>query len=407
MALTLGGVSVPAPPASSADPVQVFKALQEQYTLDQKVVDFMLGTSKLTSLEDFVHLFSGESDVGPYIELMKLGEGAPLQTSRLRRAWRAIKTALDQQEKAAKATADEPDLDAPLPKRDLERVAEQFWRRYKISLPASVEPCDTLKARTIRELGQRLISVRPIWKVRSMIHQVHAAGRSSEIAAKSAAPQDEESEAKTLAAYLGKLRTLCFAYAIAGSDPLVGAPQEAETRASDSTNYVLAPLDTMLRYYYRAEERALRVAEMQPGEALAWLAERDEAERTAWVEAHRSSALPFGRIVKQAFVEREATWLVDNSLKRKAPDRKTDASGGGGQRRPSPPKRAKADLTANTRARKLASGKLICQAWNQGGCKSPCPKGEEHVCNRACKFGRACGMSNHKHDECRNKKRLH
>jgi len=218
----------------------------------------------------------GWAQVPAYIAKAELGDAAPLQVARVRRAWRAMRDALAEAARLQAAHADDADLDAPLGKVDLENIMGQFWRRYHFALPAAIEPSDTLKVRVLREINPRLLSVRPVAKAHS--------ARSEAVSRGGSGPPEAAAAAASLVKYLAKLRTFCYAYAIAGAAPLADAPTEPETRASDPLLYVKCPLDTVMRYYYRTEERAYQVAEADPKRALSWLTARDEADRTAWVE---------------------------------------------------------------------------------------------------------------------------
>jgi putative SOS response-associated peptidase YedK len=94
--------------------------------------------------------------------------------------------------------------------------------------------------------------------------------------------------------YLNMLYTLCIAYARAGIQALRN--EAPETWRTEPTDYIIAPLDLMLRYHHRAE---VKVRMIPASQALAWLQTRDEEERTLWVERYRSSDLTFGQVVKE------------------------------------------------------------------------------------------------------------
>jgi len=388
MALTFQGIPLQQPARGHVDTQALFADLASAYSIDSRVVKFMLDTSGLATYDDFVHLFADESEVPEYIAKANLGDSAPLQVARVRRAWRAMRDALGEAARLQAAHADDADLDAPLGKVDLENIMCQFWRRYHFSLPAAIEPSDSLKARISREINLRLLSVRPVSKAHS--------ARSEAVSKGSSAASEATEASVSLVRYLAKLRTLCYAYAIVGAAPLADAPTEPESRATDPLLYVKCPLDTVMKYYYRTEERAYQVAQVDPKRVLAWLTTRDEADRTAWVEAYRGSNLTLGAVIAKVFVERESTWMVDcppeaaEGRKRKAEDAMGSGAGSGGDK----PRTVSA----------LNNGTAICAAWNAGRWSEPCPRGELHVCNRRLRNGRACGMRNHRGMECKSKR---
>ena len=400
-ALEVAGVEVRVPKADNgAGSAQLVK-LCEQFQIGEQVCKHFVEVLRLNSLEDFAHLFAGEDEVSSLIQKVGLAEEvAPLQISRVRRAWQAIKDAVGEAAKLKAKEADDPDLDALLPKPDLDKAWSNFWKRYHQAIPVSVGPSDQLLSRLLRELHLRLLSVRPICKVQTQMHQItndkpkdHQQGSSHDGAAEGP---------KSVARYLHKLRTLCLAYAIAGARLLPNVAAKDEFRTSDPTDFVEAPLDTLMGYFFRAEERTLRVVELNPAEALNWLTLRDEAERAKWVGLYKQSGLPLGKVVKQLFNERESLWLVDaEELKRaKSSPAINQNRLQTGQKRP-------AQQSDSKTVAALSNGLAICEDWNMGRCREPCPHQMEHVCNRCCRNGRACGMRNHRSKDCKNKKRIH
>ena len=139
---------------------------------------------------------------------------------------------------------------------------------------------------------------------------------------------------------------------------------------------------------------------------MRWLTQRDEAERGAWVQAFCNSeeTVPLGQIVKRLMAERQGLWNVDQLTFK----RKSDADQSAGQQDKArrifgSPAGASGQFQT---VPAMANGFPICAAWNKGACKAKCPNNEEHVCNRKCKGGRACGMRNHTSEQCQNRKRL-
>ena len=70
---------------------------------------------------------------------------------------------------------------------------------------------------------------------------------------------------------------------------------------------VECPLDILMRYFYRVQDRAWR---MPYPLALDWIWRHDEAERTAWVDRYRNSHETLGEVIKQCFITREAMWEI-------------------------------------------------------------------------------------------------
>ena len=81
-------------------------------------------------------------------------------------------------------------------------------------------------------------------------------------------------------------------------------------KESDSTEFVVCPLDVMLAYHYRMVDRARRLPYMK---ALNWIQTKDEADRAEWIERLRRTSLPLGRIIKQVTESRQALWEVPES----------------------------------------------------------------------------------------------
>ena len=84
----------------------------------------------------------------------------------------------------------------------------------------------------------------------------------------------------------------------AGSKQRKDAPT-AEPKTCDSTKVVECPLDVLMRYVYRVQDRAARLPHHA---ALAWVRAKDEAERTVWVDRFRNSTDTLGEEIGRAHV---------------------------------------------------------------------------------------------------------
>ena len=374
-----------ATPNSEGTPREVFGKLAEQFKLDSLITDYFVDTLQLANLTDFLYLFATETEVDNIVtSKVKDLTNRPLMTARIRQAWAGVRGAQAQAEVTKKRGAEAEDYDALLPQPDLDDLVRMFWQRYHLRFAPSVEPSDLLISRLSKELDKRLLTVRNIWQIRTMTHQLRTDRKRQKIT-ETIDLVEKESEAdvhisKTLASYLDLLYTLCIAYARAGIKAL--AANIPETPTSDATDYVTAPLDLMLRYHNRAQ---VKVQLLPASEALSWLQTRDEEERTRWVERYRSSDLAFGQVVKEVYQQREAVWDVPTHRAPRQPESVA--------RRISDPKSPRTE------------NKEVCHKFNAGACKEPCPANRLHACSQLLRNGKPCGMRNHGAKDCRNTKK--
>ena len=195
------------------------------------------------------------------------------------------------------------------------------------------------------------------------------------------------------------MRTLCQGYAEVGAKPVSGC-SSPETRGSASIDFVECPMDVTMKYFYRAEKQ---VAKIPHDRALEWLVNRDEGEREAWVELYRATRLTLGQVIQRLHIGRESLWIGDKERKRSAPALYASNYDHQDERR------ATLRPAAKDSGRTIAMTKdhrQICSAWNRGECHDPYPKNFLHFCSREVKGDRACGMTNHRADQCKNPKRI-
>ena len=140
----------------------------------------------------------------------------------------------------------------------------QFWRRYNMNYAPQIMPCNKIISRCFHEVNKRQPTVYDIWKVRSLSDPTCVRHLES-----------QRTTIPTASVYLAKLHTYLLALAITGSVRKSNSAQE-ETFGSDSTNYVAAPWDVLMAYYFRAVESARAIPEAS---RLAWLVKTDTAER--------------------------------------------------------------------------------------------------------------------------------
>ena len=157
----------------------------------------------------------------------------------------------------------------------------------------------------------------------------------------------------------------------------------------DSTKVVECPLDVLMRYYFRVQDRA---HSLQYHMALDWIQRKDEAERTVWVDRLRNSTESLGEIIQHTPQTREAMWELPTPEVRqtKTPggarlDRKRKVPpGAGAKAQPGRPQGRK-------RADALRDGTRLCRGFNQGKCSQAGGK---------CNFAHWCSIVKPNGDVC-------
>ncbi len=391
MALAISGIQVVTPVPQTEDPLALFKELGAKFDWHESIAAHLVSSKGLATLEDFAFLLTSEAEANPLVEGIRdcPEERRMVMAGRVRRAWIGVREALDKSAKQKTKDAESAcDLDAVFSKAELDSLEDVFWARHRFTLPPSVEPADSLKSRLHREIVRRVLTVRDIWGVRTLDHQMRASKKREQIAQNLILIGDGDdvdvTYEKCTEQYLRNLRTLLLAYAKAGAQVLPDAPPGPEKRGDDTTKFVQVPYDVLLRYYHRAETQVSRVPR---ADQLSWLASRDEAERAAWVELHRASQMTLGAVVKLLFEQREAMWVVQ-------PEKRKEVDDGSSGRPAKAPRGNNASAPAGWAAH-MRDGRAICMAWNRGGCAKVCPYKEFHGCAKLWK-GRACGSKDHR-----------
>ena len=380
------------------------KALGMNFSLDPVVVEALIKTG-ISNFEEFRFFFDSEGAVEPWLSKLSLGDGKMLQVSRLRRAWHAITLYFRQMEQDRSKVASD-DLDSMLGETELRDTKVSFWRRYRQRFPPEVHPSDSTLSRVSREMSKRMLCVFSIWKVKSLQFQLMTTQKKRKLGDNlfTEEVEEEEPSARDTEAYLDKLQTLMVAYAMAGVGPLPAPgpgfdPKEELTLGADSTRFAQVPLDIAMQYFYRAKRAT---AALPPGKRLAWLQTRDAEERAEWTARFRESSQSLGVIIKEVYQARDAHWLP--------PTPAEPASTAPGKSAPpaAAPAASKFALGKSIQgkqvARVLRDGTLLCQAFQEGSCKSKggkCKLGQ-HRCGHVTKKERVCGAPNHGAAACRN-----
>ena len=382
---------------------QAFEELAVQFGLEPSFAEWAVDPQGLgaASVNDFIFAADGEAGIGALVNTIPNVANKLLMTSRLRQTWRALRDATEAQEALKRKRVDDTDLDALLQQQVLDTLQDQFHARYHLTLPPHLAPADALVSRLAKELEKRVLSVRDVWKSRNQEHQLRRQKRRTALTDSLTLVQDEADDdpqvPHTVQCYLELLQTLLFAYSIAGVTRLPNAPQ-VESRTTDSTTVVQAPLDVLMRYFWRCAQKVQTV----PGpRQLTWLTNKDEQERSRWVDVFRNSSMEFGQVVSQVFQQREAMWEIQDSeppSPKKQQDRSLSGAGKGssskgkGMGSGSKGMGQKAQSQPIQFAKAFRDGSLVCAAFNSSrGCalKEACQ--EKHLCSVILQSGRVCG----------------
>ena len=272
---------------ANPDAVRVFKELAEQFELDPAVTSWLTAADGLAAknLDDLLYACN-EDGIDKLVGAAK-PTNLMLSTSRLRQAWRSLRKARDEDDVIKRAGQDAMDMDDLLQASVLDDIEARHWARYKTTWPPEIAPADTLVFRIAREIEKRTLSVQMVLKVRTQAHQQRDVRKRTRVAEglEMVSAAAERDATPSLHNYMANLMTLLVAYSKAGSKLRADAPT-AEPKAVDSTRVVECPLDVLMRYYFRVQDRA---HSLQYHMALGWIQCKDEAERTVWADRFRNS----------------------------------------------------------------------------------------------------------------------
>ena len=186
---------------------------------------------------------------------------------------------------------------------ELRDVKTQFWKRYRLRFPADVRPSDSVVSRVSRELSKRMLCVFSVWKVRSLQFQMGSSQRKRKLGEGlfTEEADTEEVVSHDCDTYLQKLHThdrVCV-----GGSPAAGMgdPTKEFVSGANLAEFVEAPLDVLLQYYFRARKAVHR---LPAGKRLAWLQHRD-SERAEWVTRYQESTRSLGSVLTELMETRD------------------------------------------------------------------------------------------------------
>eukprot|EP00435_Cladocopium_sp_Y103_P055826 s173_g18.t1 len=390
-------------------------ALQTQFKFSEVVTKKILELGCRT-LSDFRFMVQDEAEVKTcFIDQIQNLPNERLETARVRHAWSACKALVDAQRVQATQPPTVEDEDALLPSDELQDLKTMWFKRYHLKPDPSCMPSDRLISKLVRALRKKTLEVIDVWSVRSLTHQLTHSTKRRKVGDNLFLQEVDDSEEgrRNWATYLKKLEIYCLALSIAGIKPVEPPPTEPETINSESTKYVIVPLDVLMRYKTRAEELAGRVGE---GQRLQLVSQLDGQERAEWSARYGASTDSLGQTIVTLMRERDALWISGSAGSARygaSTDslgqtivtlmRERDAlwiSGSAGapssSARPSSPAAPPRGDPASSVAGMLRDGTKLCPDFQKG-------KGA-HRCGFVLSSGRPCGSFGHGADKCTGKK---
>ena len=282
-----------------------------RFKIEDSILKWVIADSGLgcKSLADFVTSVN-ETNIDVVIAGGKITDAGPkmLQAGRIRQALKSLQQAEEDANKLKLKGLNDNDLDVLLTQPELDSLDGHFWMRYKVRYPSWVRPSDLLISRLSREIGKRLLSIHDVWKTRSLLHQKKSKPKKSQIGdVQILTGETEENQvvSRDLGTYMALLFTLMLAFAMAGAEPTPKPPTVPETKGAPTVQYVLVPLDIVMNYLFRIQEKIQKVPHSIQ---LEWLITRDEGERALWVDRYRDSGKTLGAVIEEVFFMREAMW---------------------------------------------------------------------------------------------------
>ena len=398
---------LPASLVPMASPKQVFAELAERFKLEDVIRDRIIDAG-VTSLSEFRYFAETDAELlqAFYAPVEQSLTNKALQKARLRQAWNAVTQAERTREDRGSHLTVSLDEEDVLPSNQLAAIRDLFWQRYRQGMPPEATPSDKWLTRCQRALTKRSLDVINVMDVRSVLNQRTAgSGRKRKVGDNlyysDKADEDDFEIDSSWFSYLLQLRLYLLALAMVGASAVEPAPQGKET-PDRSAEFVLVPLDVVMKYFYRVEKL---VRELPDRTKLSHITNLDRAERAEWAQRFGATNLPLGQVILAIYKERDSHWLPPTM----------PALPHGPPPTP-PPKKAKEDTERPTRvagsaveyAQALRDGTKLCQLFQTGRCpdqsKSACKNGR-HRCAVLFRSGRVCGSPEHRGDRCRNAKR--
>ena len=384
--------------AASAAQKQIFMDLAARFEFKVEIVEEILKAG-VRSLSDFRYYPADNAELVQAFVVPCKFDDERLQGARLKSAWNSVVRA----EKASEVPGADIQLDEEelLPSNQLNSLKELHYARYHLRFAPEVAPGDRLITKLSRALTKNSLEVYQIPQVKNLMAQRHDPPKRRKIAQNLWLTGEEEEPTQTdSAGYMERLWTYLIALSIAGIEKTLTPPATAESLSTNSAEYVMVPMDILLKYWQRAEKLRKSLPESNRIHVIEHL---DRTERAEWAQRFANKGDTLGRIILQVYQERDAHWLAPPPMA--APSSTVRSASMASM---APPEPSRPAASGGKMAQALRDGKPLCKNWQNGRCPEQqarsCQDGE-HLCAHLLKSGRVCGNPGHIGSKCNNKQR--
>ena len=338
---------------------------------------------KLETLEDFIYLLPSdtwEKSLQSNLDAIAELKGKPLVLARFKGAYEAGLQAVRQAaQPAARMSADS--LDDVLPESTIATVSKDYKATYNLDIDPALEPADSLRSRLYREFRKGTMSVIPMSKVKSLLHQSNPKSQESVAISgniKLEFDQEPPVNVGSVIAYYWGLRTLAYGWSWAG---------QFKHKDPDGVERVFISLSEAQNY----ADEALRLTTEFGSGSLLWLTRCDTVTRgkmaTSTIRRGWSAGAALKEALQQTFLEWRAPAMqpVPNNQKvRPAPEPSFP---------PEPKKQRRIKTDRWPTVSMVKGGRRICKRYNDA---RGCPGCEDiHGCDVRLASGKACLAKDH------------
>ena len=337
---------------------------------------------KLETLEDFIYLLPSdtwEKSLQSNLQGIPELKDKPLVLARFKSAYEAGLQDVRQAALPASRTSTEA-MDDSLPESTLATVSRDFKAKYCMELDSALEPADSLRSRIYREFRKGTMTVLPITKVKSVLHQSGPRAQESVSLSgniKLEFDQDSPVNVSSVISYYWGLRTLAYGWAWAG---------QFEHKDPDGVKRVFISLSEAQHY----ADEALRLTSEFGSGSLLWLTRCDTVTRGKMATSVRrgwSAGAALKDAMQQTFLEWRAPAMqpVPANPKVRPPPEPMMAP------EPKKPRHIQTDRWPTVSM--VKGGRRICKRYNDA---RGCPGCEDiHGCDVRLASGKACLAKDH------------